>query len=215
MSSRYEHIIWDWNGTLLNDAWLCIEVLNQLLEKRGRNRIDDTVYRQHFGFPVIHFYEFLGFDFEADHFEQVSREFIDSYEARWLDECLLHPETAAILSELTSTGHTHSVLSAAEQNALETGIKHYDLDQHFIRLVGADNIYAHGKVERGQSWIQQLDIAKEKVVLVGDTLHDHEVANAMGVDSILLAHGHHSVERLSQTGAPIAQNHRELIDLLR
>ena len=215
MASRYEHIVWDWNGTLLDDAWLCIEVLNGILGKRGRSEIDAHVYRQNFGFPVIRFYEFLGFDFQADSFDLVSREFIDAYEARWLDECLLHPETETILSQLTASGLSHSVLSAAEQTALETGIRHYGLSQHFVRLVGADNIYANGKTERGRQWIGDLGKARERVVLVGDTLHDYEVAEAMGIDCILLAHGHHSAERLNQSGARVAENHLELLELLR
>jgi len=214
MSARYQHIVWDWNGTLLDDTWLCIEVLNELLSKRGRDRITEAVYRQNFGFPVIHFYEFLGFDFESDSFERVSREFIDTYESRWLAECALHLDTNDTLSQLSRQGFSHSVLSAAEQRALETGIQHYGLHNHFSRLIGADNIYANGKIERGQEWIQNLAVPKEKVVLVGDTLHDHEVAEAMGIDCILLAHGHHSAERLSQTGAPIAKTHRQLIELL-
>ncbi|MDH5646585.1 MAG: hypothetical protein OEZ01_11285, partial [Candidatus Heimdallarchaeota archaeon] len=32
--TRYEHIIWDWNGTLLDDAWLCVEIMNSMLAKR-------------------------------------------------------------------------------------------------------------------------------------------------------------------------------------
>ena len=72
----YKHAIWDWNGTLLNDTWLCVEVLNGLLARRGRAPITTNDYRENFGFPVIKFYEYLGLDADADTFEQVSREFI-------------------------------------------------------------------------------------------------------------------------------------------
>ena len=33
--SKYGHIIWDFNGTLMDDAWLCIEVMNEMLSRRG------------------------------------------------------------------------------------------------------------------------------------------------------------------------------------
>lgn len=212
MKTHYQHIIWDWNGTLLNDAWLCIEVLNGLLTKRGRQNICEQIYRQHFGFPVIHFYEFLGFDFSTDNFDHISREFIDSYESRWLQECALHLESTETLAALSARGITHSVLSAAEQSALETGIHHYGLQTHFTTLVGADNIYANGKIERGRQSMEALPLDPSKVLLIGDTLHDHEVAQAIGCDSLLLAHGHHSAERLKQSGAPVVQNHRELLN---
>ena len=76
----------------------------------------------------------------------------------------------------------------------------------FLGLVGCDNIYARGKVEQGQQWIRQLDWDPAEIVLVGDTLHDFEVAEAMGSDCILLAHGHHCPTRLEQTGAPVAHS---------
>ncbi len=211
MASPYQHIIWDWNGTLLNDTWLCVEVLNGLLAKRNREPISETTYRENFGFPVIHFYDYLGFDTGVDSFEKISREFIGDYEARWLEECSLHPETTEILTELSNLGHTHSVLSAAKQEALEIGIQHFGISPFFTGLMGTDNIHAQGKVEQGRRWIDQLDWRPEEVVVVGDTLHDFEVAEAIGTHCILLAHGHHTPERLAASGAPVAHSLRELI----
>ncbi|MEN8663098.1 MAG: HAD family hydrolase [Lentimonas sp.] len=211
MATPYKHIIWDWNGTLLNDTWLCVEVLNGLLARRGRKPITEEAYRQNFGFPVIHFYEYLGFDTNTDSFEKVSREFIDDYEARWFEETALHPETSDILTQLTQLGLTQSVLSAAKQEALEIGIQHFGIRPHFTGLMGTDNIYAEGKVGQGKRWIEQLHWHPEEIALVGDTLHDFEVAEAIGTHCILMAHGHHTPERLKETGAPVVHSLQELV----
>ena len=215
MPSAYQHAIWDWNGTLLNDTWLCVEVLNGLLAKRGREPISDEDYRLNFGFPVIHFYEYLGFDVDVDSFDRVSKEFIGDYEERWLEEAELHPDAAQILRKLSELGMSHSVLSAAKQEALELGISHFEIRDHFMGLVGCDNIYARGKVEQGRHWIQQLEWDPSEIVLIGDTLHDFEVAEAIGTDCILMAHGHHCPTRFEQTGVPIAHSLGELVDLLK
>ncbi|MGB0744829.1 MAG: HAD family hydrolase [Opitutales bacterium] len=209
--SKFKHIIWDWNGTLLNDTWLCVEVLNGLLKKRGRAGISDEDYRQNFGFPVINFYNYLGFDTDVDSFEKVSHEFIGDYEARWLTECALHTDAQEVLAAMADAGLTHSVLSAAKQEALEEGIRHFGIHQHFDGLCGTDNIYAHGKVEQGRRWIERLHWDPAEVVLIGDTLHDYEVAEAMGTECILLAHGHHTPERLAATGKPLAHSLRALV----
>ncbi|MDQ8196024.1 HAD family hydrolase [Coraliomargarita sp. SDUM461004] len=211
----YKHVIWDWNGTLLNDTSLCVEVLNGLLARRGRASITDVDYRANFGFPVIHFYEYLGFDTDVDSFDQVSREFIGDYEARWFQECALHADVGQLLAALTELGLTQSVLSAAKQEALDSGIRHYGIRSHFTGLAGTDNIYAQGKVARGRSWIEQLPWRPEEVVLIGDTLHDFEVAEAIGAECILLSHGHHSAERLAVTGKPVLGSMSELLDLLQ
>ena len=208
----YKHAIWDWNGTLLDDGWLCVEVLNGLLARRGREPITEREYREHFGFPVIHFYDYLGFDTDKDSFERVSHEFIGDYERRWLDECVLHADTAAVLGELASRGIEHSVLSAAKQEALDLGIVHFGIRGFFNGLCGASDIYASGKVDRGRRWIETLNCAPDEVVLIGDTKHDYEVAEAIGADCILLAHGHQTAARLAETGAPVVHTLRELLE---
>ncbi len=215
MRTHYKHVIWDWNGTLLNDTWLCVEVLNGLLGRRGWGPISNEDYRQNFGFTVVHFYDYLGFETDVDSFAQRSREFIDDYEARWFEECKLHPEASQVLTDLTQLGMSHSVLSAAKQEALDAGIQHFGIREHFLGLVGADNIYAEGKVAQGRHWIEQLDWSPDEIVLVGDTLHDFEVAEAIGTHCILMGHGHHTSERLAKTGSPVAHSLRELVQLLR
>lgn len=212
---RYKHAIWDWNGTLLNDTWLCVEVLNGLLARRGRKPISESDYRENFGFPVIHFYEYLGLDMGADSFDQASREFIGDYEARWFEECALHPDANDVLTAISAQGLTQSVLSAARQEALDAGIAHYGIRPHFTRLIGTDNIYAEGKVACGQHWIGQLPWQPAEVVMIGDTLHDFEVAEAIGSDCILLAHGHQTPERLAATGKRVVHSLRELVEVLR
>jgi phosphoglycolate phosphatase len=215
MSTHYKHVIWDWNGTLLNDTLLCVEVLNGLMARRGRAAISNEEYRQNFGFPVARFYDYLGFDTDVDSFDQISREFIQDYEARWFQECQLHPDAASVLSDLSAVGMSHSVLSAAKQEALNAGIDHFGIRKHFIGLVGADNIYAEGKVAQGRNWVEQLHWRPDEIVLVGDTLHDFEVAQAIGADCILLGHGHHASDRLAETGVPVAHSLRELAQLLK
>lgn len=214
MASPYKHIIWDWNGTLLNDTWLCVDVLNGLLAKRNREPITEETYRENFGFPVVHFYDYLGFDTGVDSFEKISHEFIGNYEERWLEQCELHFETVEMLSKLSELGHTHSVLSAAKQEALETGIEHFKIRPFFTGLMGTDNIYATGKIDQGRRWIEQLHWDTAEVVLVGDTLHDLEVAEAIGTHCILLTHGHHTPGRLAASGAPVVHSNRELIQKL-
>lgn len=211
MNKRYKHIIWDWNGTLLNDIVLCLKVLNGLLNRRSRVSITREDYRRNFGFPVIHFYRYLGLETGADSFHEISYEFIRDYETYWFEQCALHPETSAVLARLTQLGLTHSVLSAARQEALDTGIHYFGIRDHFLGLMGTSNIYAEGKISQGKHWISQLNWHPEEIVLIGDTVHDFEVAEAIGTDCILMAHGHHTFKRLSQTGAPVVHSLKELL----
>lgn len=192
---RYQHIIWDWNGTLMNDAWLCVEVLNSLLEKRKLPTTTVEDYRVAFDFPVIGYYQKLGFDFVHDPFEKVSHEYIAEYNRRRL-ECALHEGTEELLLELQDRGVSHSILSAYQRDTLKEIIAHYQLDHHFLGLNGLEDIYARSKVDLGLRWVAQLPYERSQILMIGDTAHDYEVATALGVSCVLLEHGHHASAKL-------------------
>ena len=52
MHHQIKHIVWDWNGTLVNDAWLFVELMNEELKQRNLSLIDIEKYKEHFTFPV-------------------------------------------------------------------------------------------------------------------------------------------------------------------
>ncbi len=61
------HILWDWNGTLLDDVDLCVFTMSEVLAKHGLKKIDKKPSRETFCFPVMKYYQSLGFDFENSH----------------------------------------------------------------------------------------------------------------------------------------------------
>jgi phosphoglycolate phosphatase len=204
-SPRYRHVIWDWNGTLLDDLDLCIEVMNGLLCRRGLPLMDRARYHALFDFPVRHYYERIGFDFTRDSFEAISVEFITAYDARrW--ECRLHAGAAEALAAVRAAGLTQSVLSAYRHETLCEIVAHFGIDGHFTRLLGLDNIYAHSKAALGRAWLAELALPPREVLLVGDTLHDLEVARELGVDCVLVATGHHPAERLRARSDRVLDN---------
>lgn len=209
MNTHYRHIIWDWNGTLMDDAWLCVEIMNGLLERRSMPVVDLQTYRRHFGFPVKAYYQWLGFDPDKDTFEAISQEYIDAYEERRL-ECSLHRESTQLLESFRVAGISQSIVSAYHQPTLEEIIAHYELSPYFSQLVGLDNIFASSKVANAKAHRQSLPVADHELLLIGDTLHDLEVAQAIGADCILLAHGHHNRERLAASGAQVLDSFAQL-----
>ncbi|WOO41910.1 HAD family hydrolase [Rubellicoccus peritrichatus] len=197
----YEHIIWDWNGTLLNDCELCVDVMNGILTRRSMPRLSIDDYRANFNFPVRDYYEWLGFH-EDDTFEDVSHEFIDGMTLRKL-EPPLHHGVAKLLRQLHDQLVDQVILSAHKQDTLEVIVQHYGISHYFDHIIGLDNIYAEGKTENGLAHFATLPHEPHEILLIGDTLHDAEVAKAMEVDCLLVAHGHQSEERLKQAGYPI------------
>lgn len=196
------HIIWDWNGTLLDDTGLCIDVMNGLLGERGMPLLTRERYHQIFDFPVIEYYRRLGFDFDKDPFAVVGAEFIRRYEQR-RTEARLHIDALATLACIRDLGLTQSVLSAYSHHTLEELLTYFGVRSFFSGVMGSDNVYAHGKKEQGLRWIKELKLAPETVVLIGDTIHDFEVAQAMGCRCLLIANGYHPRSRLEPLGTTV------------
>ena len=201
----YRHIIWDWNGTLLNDMWLCVESINLTLARRDMPLLSQQRYQEMFDFPVIDFYRRLGFDFERESFSDLAHEYHDSYENRW-PECDLQPAALAALNYFQQRGLSQSLLSAAHQGMLNDGVRHFQLENFFTKTIGMDNNQALGKIDQGRHWIEKLHYGAHEVLLIGDTIHDYDVAAAMGIDCVLVVSGHHRREKLQTRPAPVYDN---------
>lgn len=208
--SSYRHAVWDWNGTMLDDTWLCCEALNQLLREDGHPLVDPVRYRQIFQFPVIKVYQAIGFTPDEASFRAMSVRFMAAYEARKA-ECQLHPHTCDLVAALSAAGLTHSVLSAYESSLLTTTLRDYALSHHFIKTCGGHDIHAGSKEARARAHLGDLGIAPAEVIYFGDTAHDAEAAAAMGADCVLIAHGHQHRDRLEGLGVRVAGSFAELL----
>lgn len=191
----YKHIIWDWNGTLLDDVDYCRKIINRILVQNNLPELSIIKYREIFTFPVQDYYKAAGLDFSKTSFEVLGKEFIDEYEANKLG-CNLHDNAIEVLSSIHKKGIGQSVLSAYLHDNLIKILDHYDLRKYFENVIGLDNIYAGSKTHLGLMLIEQLSLPGNEILFVGDTLHDAEVAKAMGVDCILISNGHQTKEKL-------------------
>lgn len=209
--SRYSQILWDWNGTLLDDAWLCVELINQFLVERRLPTVTLERYRSIFTFPVQRYYEALGFDFTREPWERISSEFIIAYEQN-RNRCRLLPGAKETLQQVAALGISQSILSASKQSYLEKAVLEYELTQLFFTLNGLDNHHAAGKEAIAKGFVERFRIDPTTILLVGDTLHDAQVAEAIGVDCCLVPNGHQTVERLKSGGVRVVGSLREIED---
>lgn len=208
--TAYRHAVWDWNGTLLDDTWLCCAALNQLLIAEKRPHLETERYRQIFEFPAIKVYKKLGFAITDGNFEALSARFMSAYESQ-KTKCTLHSQSVETLSRLSSHGLSHSILSAYEHKLLEQTLGEHGVAQHFIKISGSGDIYAGSKEERARTHLEDLEHHPDEVVYIGDTAHDLDAAKAMGVDCILIAHGYQHRDNLDGLGVRVVDSFDELL----
>lgn len=205
-------ILWDWNGTLLNDLDFCISTINILLKRRNLPTLNHNSYKEVFSFPVKDYYKEIGFDFEKEDFAIPAKEFIDLYNSQ-VENCALHNSALEVLTHFQKKGNRQFVLSAMKQNMLEKTLKHNNIFHLFEGVAGLNDHYAVSKIERGEQLISEFKIEKEETWIIGDTIHDFEVAEKLGIKCILIADGHQSETRLNKTTALTLQELNQLLQI--
>ena len=198
------HIIWDWNGTLLDDTQACVNSVNKMLTDRDLPRLTVERYRDIFGFPVSDFYRKIGFVLENEDWDAMAVEFHDLFLAD--DATGLHADALRILAELQEGGFCQSVLSASEQSILDSMIVDFNLGGYFKWIRGVNNLYGDSKLAVGKGLVDDLNIPAGNIMIIGDSLHDHEVSLELGIQCVLVAGGHQSYERLAKTGVTVLES---------
>ena len=214
MTNNIKHIIWDWNGTLVNDAWLFVERMNEELSQRKLPLIDIQKYRQNFTFPVKKYYENLGFDFKRENFQEVGYNFIQKYKHR-KHEPALFDNALEILTCIAKHGISQSIISAQENSLLQESIQHYNIADFFDSIMGIEHYYADSKIKIAQANRSQLNYNDDSILMIGDTVHDYEVAASLNVPCLLFTNGHYSRRRLQKTNCIMIDSLSEIINYLK
>ncbi|WP_251622345.1 HAD family hydrolase [Odoribacter lunatus] len=207
---RYKNIVWDWNGTLLNDVQVGVDTLNDMLGKRGLPLLSLEGYKDVFGFPVVDFYKKVGFDMEKESLHEISVDFVETYD-RFAGNVTLNKAVPEVLCQIKQSGRKQYILSALKENLLKQMVLDFHIGDCFEQVCGSDNIYAAGKIERGKRMVEDYGLRPEETLMVGDTLHDAEVAQALGFGCVLYAGGHNSLPRLREK-APVIAGMEELLE---
>ncbi len=210
---NHKTIFWDWNGTLLDDTNLCIDAMNILLRDRNMDELNEKIYRDIFTFPVRDYYIKAGFDFSEEEFEKPALEFIENYD-RLANTAGIFKDATEALEAFREKGYTQMILSAMQNEFLQSMVRAHKIDHYFSKISGIDNHYASGKVDNARNMIAGLEGMGGEILMIGDTIHDHEVGSALGIRVILVARGHQSEERLLKTGREVAHNFKEVIKLV-
>lgn len=199
LSSKPQAVIWDWNGTLLNDVSLCVSAMNALLHERQLAEIDIDTYKNIFTFPVKDYYQAIGFDFTKEAFEIPALAYMDIY-IEQVFSAQLHHDAKEVMELMKNKGVRQFMLSAMEQQLLERTIGHFNLNPYLERAYGIEDHLGGGKIHRGRQLISEMQLEARDCLFVGDTLHDKEVAEAIGCPFVLLSNGHQSAARLKVDG---------------
>lgn len=202
-------LIWDWNGTILDDTRLCLAVENELLRERGMQEITEDWYLDHFTFPVRRYYEKMGYTFASESFETVAGLFMERYRERYAS-CSLREDAVGVLRFAKTRGIAQTLLSVTQQDDLLEQVQRFGIAPYFAQILGQDDISCRSKVDRAKEYMAKTGIDPRDALFIGDTDHDAEAARAVGCPCALLCGGHQSKTVLLRCGVPVYDSAEDL-----
>lgn len=194
-------VIWDWNGTVLDDFQISLDAVNYILEKRGLPPMDRETYYDCLDTPIIKFYQKALGSQEVD-FEGISLDF-NTYYRKERHKAQLTPNVLEVIKTLHTMNVPQMIISASHISYIDAALEELGIKKYFSSVIAAEDYVAGSKIDRAQVYMEEHEIPGEGRVVVGDTRHDHEMAKRIGAACILLSTGHEGRKKLSTTEALI------------
>ncbi|WOX24064.1 HAD family hydrolase [Streptomyces solicathayae] len=208
-----KHLVWDWNGTLLDDIHAVIGATNAAFEELGLEAITLERYRELYTVPVPKFYERLMGRLPTDaEWVVMDDAFHKHYWAR-ADACGLTAGAAELLAERQAAGRTQSLLSLAPHDRLIPIVRRHGIEERFVRVDGRVDASTAGKAEHMVRHLRALGsvVSPERVVVIGDAADDAVAAAHVGAKAVLFTGGSHSRASLARVGVPVVDSLAEAV----
>jgi phosphoglycolate phosphatase-like HAD superfamily hydrolase len=205
-----KHLVWDWNGTLLDDLHLVVAATNSAITSVGGAAVTVEEHRRDFRRPINEYYgTLLDRPVGLDEFAELDRIFHDSYRLSLADVKLATDATQAIAGW---TG-TQSLLSMWFHDELVPLVTRFELVERFRRVDGLRADTGGGfKAQHLKVHLAEQGLDGADVVLIGDSLDDADAALAVGGRAVLYTGGFTDPDKLRAYGVPVADS---LLDAVR
>jgi phosphoglycolate phosphatase-like HAD superfamily hydrolase len=206
MGKQSTHLVWDWNGTLLDDIQAVIGATNAAFGEIGLEPITLARYRELYCVPVPVFYERLMGRLPTDAEWAVMDEAFHRHYTERRVGCGLTEGVEELLTQWKLAGRSQSLLSMYGHEELVPVVRGYGIESHFVRVDGRTGPSGGSKALHMERHLVALAasgaIAAERTVVIGDAVDDAVAAAHVGARAVLYTGGSHSRASLEAAGVP-------------
>jgi len=182
---KHNRVYWDWNGTLIDDVDVCIDITNKFLDSKGSKLMSRDFYLKNFTIPVVDYYKTLDLESKGITYEEITDSFVKNYKNHRSKQ-KLYEGVDKLLPELAKLEVEQLILSAAHTEELNEQLQKHNLYEFITEISGAGDYTAGCKLERGQALRKKYGPG----IMVGDTVHDIEIGKKMGLETVWVSKGH-------------------------
>lgn len=210
--SAFDCIIWDWNGTLIDDLDIAVGAVNDTLDLYGMPHIGRKEYYSFMRSDIRTFYSFL-FDYEKVPYETLTAHFSRFYDER-IASAHLMKNAEETLKRVKEKGVLQVIVSASHIDKVVRDTAHFAIDGYFDEILAASDNLVNSKIDRAAQFLKRRNIQPNRALVVGDLLHDMEMAQAIGAQCVLIPNGHQPKALHEKAGAAVLNDISMVPDMI-
>ena len=205
---KITHIIWDFNGTVLDDVEMAVAAVNDMLDSRGLEKTNIDVYKDTLTMPLTEYYKTVGI--YCNDIAGLSLEFRAC--------CDKHAEIAKIadgvrevIDVAKNAGITNVLMSSLYHPHLLAEVEKYGISDMFDEVIGLPDRNLGSKKSNALAYLGRQGIDAKNVLFIGDLISDAQMAQEIGAKAVLISNGHMSFDRCKAQTENTYDNIKEII----
>jgi phosphoglycolate phosphatase len=201
MAKRYELIVFDWDGTLMDSAAMIVDSVQAAARDLGLEPPSDERARHIIGLGLVDALRHALPDLPEDHYGDLVERYRHHYLSRD-HELVLFEGAGELIRQLAATGRWLGVATGKSRRGLERALAHSGLGEFFHGTRCADECHSKPHPQMLEELMAEFAVLPERTLMIGDTTHDLLMARNAGVDAVAVSYGAHSRTALD-AAAPV------------
>jgi phosphoglycolate phosphatase len=196
MTKKFELIVFDWDGTLLDSTAVIVASVQAAAREVGIDPPSDERARHIIGLGLVDALRHALPDLEPDRYEEVAERYRRHYLSQ--DQTLsLFSGVGELVRELAAADHLLGVATGKSRQGLGRALAQSGLEPYFHATRCADECHSKPHPQMLEELMDELGVRPEATLMIGDTTHDLQMARNAGVPALAVTYGAHGRDQLA------------------
>ena len=211
---RFDLIAFDWDGTLFDSTAIIVRCIQAAVRDVGGTVPTDKEAAYVIGMGLMQALAHAAPDVPPEKYTELGNRYRFHY-IQHQDDLSLFDGVLPLLNDLRERGHLLAVATGKSRRGLDVALHSVDLRGVFDGSRTADQTAGKPHPLMLQELMAEFDVAPERLLMIGDTTHDLQMAVNAGCASVGVSYGAHEPDAFHAL-QPLAVVHsvRELHDWL-
>lgn len=199
MKQRYELIVFDWDGTLMDSAGMIVHCVQLAARDLGLDPPSEERARHIIGLGLGDALRQALPDLPEDHYPELVERYRHHYLSRD-HELVLFEGAVALVEQLAHHGYRLGVATGKSRRGLDRALQHSGLGDYFHATRCADECHSKPHPQMIEELMEEFAATPAQTLMIGDTTHDLLMAQNAGVDAVAVSYGAHPRSALEAAG---------------